>query len=1167
MSTTTPTPTPTPSTLLTATNSINMDMDAKKSSSSSISELDSHITMFSTGRAESTVEVFAKALVDPPKKTRLQRFFGFLVSRKFIDDVKGSLAYLLAFIWIFWNSTNQILQARVESNIILTVIVHSPAQTIGSYLDTSLILILGLGLASLSWTLVNIICGTTYWAMTIVLFIIVYCFSYMRGLSPERFFALGIVGPLLAFTACTSTLGVNKAFGSAPDDSNNYSNGGQSPFDYVYLIRTIESFLVGAGITFVINLFIFPHFAEHSLKSSLTTTFQSLSKAIALTIKPYSLASTPELDTAKRVKILDEVLEQISELKTTLAEAHAEIYFSRFSIQDYENIVDGVVAVLGLLKGVNVAVLDDGILDDVLGSEIFKRVFKEPMDSSLVSVYQNLDLVLEYCRCVVCGKGKHVLENDKLNKVKTGILDAREALKKMESKQYEILVRIFHNGDPTLPINGNTTTEIGTAKVNSDKGTIAQEGIAQVNVFVLSMLEILDEIESIFEILSDGTKVKRVRFYYRHFLPVALFNGRSGEKKKNVGFGKRVHAGIVRITKGLVARESIFALNNFYYNWYMQSSFITLLVAITPNIGQSNITYLVNLLGSGFGNIWGYVSLIAWGVGYNALRDNPKIKDDYCWGWGCSDPYTLPQVGLCIMVVVLALPMNHVYLHGKGVGGFGLLALLAFSGMLLGNWLYRKLPTSLDPKADFYRSHGIPVYDAPEVRLYKLITTLSIAITFALLFSIAFYPNLARRTLRIEIAGVLRRINAYYADLMNCAFMEPPSSSPSTKTTTTSEPTKENQDRLQLPLKTQLRLRKTHLDIESALQKLYPLLIFSAVEFRVEGPFQRGIYKEIVDSLGNLVDRLGSARVILGGKVFDDGVRGLVASEGTGVNRARREMREAVRLLIYIYSSSMIAKQPLPHDLPNATRARNKVFKSFVNLMQENLNSESESSAEDQHVVATGGHQTKRVSRSDSLVSFEGHSLSGKVNWGVGKDRLKEILMSDSWNRFFSFSTTLRIFTVKVDNLAIPIKTLFGELPPFNYNSETDLDTSSEENITPGHLSLTIDPTSSSTPSSIASPKSATQFGELPHGKRGYESGDPVAFGMDSELEVLEMEGVGEEMVAVVGEDVDVTGEQAIKVKREGTLGRGSLGRGSLGRHGSKSSKGDGEEVVLDVRI
>ncbi|KAI9356758.1 hypothetical protein DFJ73DRAFT_794465 [Zopfochytrium polystomum] len=972
-------------------------------------------------------------------------------SRAVKDDLKIAITFTLSFVFVFFDRTYPLLQSRTLNYIAVVVILNNPARTLGGILDSSFLVLVSSLIGALAWTLINTIAGTSNVGMGCLLFLATYLFSYARALSP-RLIALGIFGPLLAYTACTSALGL-----SGPNTTNG------DVFDSAYLVNVLYAIFIGVALCLVVNTLVFPTSAEHLLKQQVSDALKTLSELMAVTLESFSRKSA----SASRSALAKSFRDHVTAMSAMLVQADSEIFFSEFNLQDYESVVNCLNAMAAELSAIDTALV--GHEEFLFQSDVFKVQFCGVLHSRLDDIKEGVTELIEQIAERIqglpkagSGIGGGLADKEaKPRRSPTDVVEAvHVAVSDIERRQFDILFRIFEHYKTTAFPKAESPDSL-------ERGSLEEEGLWQVNFFTLGIIAVVQELEALQRVVF-AKRTKSLHFRYRHFLPTVSFK----VSKKRASLVSYLRPFLARASKELLSLESIFAAKcatavvivfilacsqpDFYRRWNIGNSFVTLIMAIGPSLGQTHISFVTNLVGSSTGNLWAYISLMAF-VNNTSLILN-------CSGWGCDLPTWVPSLGLSVMSFLIALVMGHVMLRTK-FPVFGILAMLAFAGNVNGLYVTRLIPGA----------------DSPTVRFYKLLASLTMALCFALIFSLAIYPNLARHNLRVQIANILRLINAQYTDVTSVSFTRKPS-----------------HKRTPLPAATILRLRTNHRTVQLAIAALEPLMTFAAAEVRVEGRFQAETYREIITRMRNIMDRLASAIVSLGGHAFDKSVQGLLSRR---LRQARKEMHNTICLLLSLFASAMISKHPIPHELPQATRARNRAFREYQRVMTGFLSVHDEVASYasapaavqvSSYVSATpapptlavdpsaGGVAFRRILTENQLRQRRRKRLSGWTapataqggagEWesgtaGVGEvgedddeedeetidgdvdeislpttiDEVKEIIRSESWLRFFSYALAARMISVEVDALVKPTKALFGELPSLAYRSEAEV--------------------------------------------------------------------------------------------------------------------------------
>ncbi|KAJ3103845.1 hypothetical protein HK100_004139, partial [Physocladia obscura] len=188
------------------------------------------------------------------------------------------------------------------------------------------------------------------------------------------------------------------------------------------------------------------------------------------------------------------------------------------------------------------------------------------------------------------------------------------------------------------------------------------------------------------------------------------------------------------------------------------------------------------------------------------------------------------QYAIVGFAAVLGIPCFYLMLLRPTLSVFGLLTLLSFS-----NYVCITFANSTNP-----------LFDSDLTYLYKVVAVAAIALTFSLVFSLLLYPTLARQVLREKIHEIFREMSVYYRKIL--------------LTSVNAEVSVNIED---------VGVLETRNSILAKLAALQPLMEFTVVEPRMEGPFQYAKYEELIDRIYRLLDRLECMRVSAGEQVVD----------------------------------------------------------------------------------------------------------------------------------------------------------------------------------------------------------------------------------------------------------------------------------------------------------
>ncbi|KAJ3063109.1 hypothetical protein HDU98_001029 [Podochytrium sp. JEL0797] len=284
----------------------------------------------------------------------------------------------------------------------------------------------------------------------------------------------------------------------------------------------------------------------------------------------------------------------------------------------------------------------------------------------------------------------------------------------------------------------------------------------------------------------------------------------------------------------------------------------------------------------------------------------------------------------------------------------------------------------------------IPQSDPPQVYLYKLVTVTSLALCFSVIFTLVIYPvrnfslNLlapiytrlfkvfARRRLRARMSSIFRKLNVFYRHVISDSNRAVRYGHPETKD-----------------------LRNT---IFSALVSLEPLMKFSVAEPRLEGKFQYADYRNLINCMYRLLDRLECLRLCIGDSPFDADIKRVLRFGEYG--QARLELHRTIRILLYVFSSTMLTKLSILPNLPNAIDARTRMIHGFIAMLLEHS-------------------QPHEFDGSDPL--------DGAMP--LDKNGMLEALKTEKWVHLLGMSISLREVSRALDEIVDPMKLIFGEAP------------------------------------------------------------------------------------------------------------------------------------------
>ncbi|KAG9293273.1 hypothetical protein G9A89_010644 [Geosiphon pyriformis] len=857
-------------------------------------------------------------LIDTPteKFTKFKRrVWNFFRSRAFKNTFKAALAYWLAFMLIFIHPfATWFKRPLTLSNIILATIVLSPGKTVGAFLQAFFFSLFGIFTGAALFAFLAGGLNQSPPLMMVFLLLIIYGVSVIRALIPKLF--------LFCLLVClTSFQGVSNALIN-------------DKFDHEQLRDSTIGYLIGSGIALLINILIWPDSAESELRIKLMDSLDNLSTFNTLMIKTYLLTLTEE-DKHARDKIAKVVRQDIATLMRMLDEADCEITYSEFSMKNFKGWVSKIKRLHQFLLALhsNLTRQEDAIKNSDKFRKEFLEVLREPLNNLDTGCRRAIAVIKDQIDPNI-PKQHHDLESHgKTSETganwKMGDCDIllENTLSIFEQKQYDIMANLFHLDEEvegahllskSLVVESkeldiiDDDNEIYEYKDNEDtsRETLDENELmwsnpestwADLFMVYFFMFGIREYVEGLLELrrhvlnkpgLGESAiqRKKKLRFHFNSFVPSISQNPAKklaelwkptsdkpyrtllSENLNSLKSPLNLYAIKTAIAVGIVLIPLLIDNNKFFTNWNLQTAAIPILVAMSPVLGQSILSFAFDIAGTIIGGIWGYITIITWGT---------------------NSPY-----GILFFIAISAFPMAHILVNTPFFV-VGLVSMVNVSGIVIPIYLNRHNPN----------------YDEPIVRTYKIIVVSVLILIMVFIFQFFIYPNLARRELRGQLARIFQDFRFYYGQFTN------------TMTITIS-----GLDTSKNILQMDADLRKCELKIQAGLIRIQPLLMYAAAEPRVVAPFQFKVYKKILQHLQMILDRISYARASVGNHPFRKTVIDNIFMPLLDV---RHEILQVNRLLFYIYATTLKSKLPLPDVMPKASEAQNKFFQKLLKLTKE----------------------------------------------------------------------------------------------------------------------------------------------------------------------------------------------------------------------------------------
>ncbi|SCV68777.1 BQ2448_898 [Microbotryum intermedium] len=312
---------------------------------------------------------------------------------------------------------------------------------------------------------------------------------------------------------------------------------------------------------------------------------------------------------------------------------------------------------------------------------------------------------------------------------------------------------------------------------------------------------------------------------------------------------------------------------SLFIKYGMTSSLITVIVAISPTLGQTTLTWALQLAGTGIGALYG---LIVLEIFHNV-------------GGHVYNPY-----GLTSAIAIWAAFSSFIFYRRPQYYSASLLMMVGSGNVVILEYLYNENPAAMATLKQ--------PYEAPPLRFAHLIGSMGISIGISAILQLFFLRSPARRQLRKEIASItssLARYNTLLQTLIN--VVAPADDAPM--------PSPQALDQIAGELVQQ------EIAIQSALLKLPTTFGYAKVEPTFGLPFKADVLLKIINSHQIILDRLREARTAVGTRGFNETVHKDFAS---ALFPYRLHSQRLARVLFHLAATSLMCKTPLARDVPSS---------------------------------------------------------------------------------------------------------------------------------------------------------------------------------------------------------------------------------------------------------
>ncbi|CCA70282.1 hypothetical protein PIIN_04221 [Serendipita indica DSM 11827] len=301
----------------------------------------------------------------------------------------------------------------------------------------------------------------------------------------------------------------------------------------------------------------------------------------------------------------------------------------------------------------------------------------------------------------------------------------------------------------------------------------------------------------------------------------------------------------------------------WFISYGLTSGLLTCVVALAPTLGQSLLTFVLQVSGSGLG------TLVGW-----AILEMFKGVGGYAY-----NPY-----GMCAIIAVFAIPLQYCIYERPQLFVLSLLALNSAAVIMVTEHVY----------ANLYRRP----FDTPALRAGKMMTALAAALGIVIAFQLFILRNPARRTLRKALGNLVYSNLAYNTILQ--AYV---------RAVLPADPKQRAKPVVLKRIERELKHREAKM--QAQIIEVSPLMAFAAAEPSFSKPFRGDLAQQIVQANQVILDRLREGRTAISTEPFDPYI---VEHMIAVLSPYRRRASRINKTWLYLCAMSLISKSPLPHD-------------------------------------------------------------------------------------------------------------------------------------------------------------------------------------------------------------------------------------------------------------
>ncbi|KAJ3261594.1 hypothetical protein HK103_005432 [Boothiomyces macroporosus] len=893
----------------------------------------------------------------------MQKVVDYLKSPLFRDTTKGVMGFLLshAFLWIpdFRSIFPRTVSPSIYNYVCIAAIVLHGGKTVGNYWDGLVLLAVSIVFGGAAGALLPLVSYSSYVGLEALAFLFYFLFAYMKTVGP-RFVGFAIVACLLVSISLMGTAGPPIPTWVPPPS----------------LYYTIVSLLIGSLITLFINSFVFPTNAHWEMRKYISGWCSDLAIFHDLLIKMF-VGDITDVQKSELFTTQQRIRGYLTRADMLINDLNSECHYSSFTPK---LLTDACQKLKGLTQQCFVAntlvsnfrLWVDKDLDGVIP-------FIEDEKQDVISISAAFGKITDAIQSLLNGKIKP-LDSDieRTKKCDQQDDDLILAICKFEVHQRKMLDALYKR-------------QIQSQKEEVDlEWSKEAENLLFVHAFNLALEEIATKLIEVKQLLAFRNARRSFYFPFMKWVPfkfaayyIRIFSPSTYAIKGRFSFGKLVKTfwEFMKTTNSIFAFKAATALitflaiylaegsRSFFIQYGLGGSIITVVVVLSPTLGATYFSAILQLLGAISGNLMGMVTYYIMGPNWYLL-------------W--------------ISVLLVGYPGYHILISMPQFTSLGLLWLISYSTTSVSCWNQQFLPTTTAYGVIFGRAAAA--------------TTMGVG--FGVFFNLFVVPRFARDEMKLKIAKNIKLLDHLYLHIMQIPLVGVEKYKRYKSGIAKEQFIEELSTMAKIITKVEEDMNSIQLDIF----EMRTLSVLCALEPSVGHVYDKPRYDLIIDSMEKMLVSLRSAKNTLKEAWY---IQPQIIDVWDTIKEQRESLMAVIDVLMVLYAGAFGVRE-IPKNIPSAVETRAKLSHSLMSIHI------SRSVSENTHLEFDDDNDAKSEWKKvrKSLHDEEREAVESRERlYGVGSTH--DVL-------YYTFVVSLRAVSYEVDKVGKIIQEMYPQEDELN---------------------------------------------------------------------------------------------------------------------------------------